>query len=78
MKLYSCDKDGFNSERVTLDPEDEKTLVWCPCGVIENTYERHIKIVSIDFCNPDGTADIKVVIDDPECDHLKTDYYFIR
>lgn len=75
MKLYSCDKDGFNSEPVSDTAGIKHNEVF---EIIPGLYEDHIKIVSISFVNPDGTADIKVEIDDPECDHLLTDYYFIR
>lgn len=76
MKLYSCDKDGFNAEPVNrCDKITDESVAF---SLIPLLYDPSIKIVSISFNNPDGTAQIKVEIDDPECDHLLTDYYYIQ
>lgn len=76
MKLYACDKDGFNAEPVNgFDKVKDTRDVF---AMIPFLYDPSIKVVSISFINPDGTAQIKVEIDDPECDHLLTDYYYIQ
>ena len=75
MRLYTCDKDGFNAEPV------KGINIFKNNGVFEmlaSLYDPSVSIVSISFYNPDGTAQIKVEIDDPECDHLLTDYYYIQ
>lgn len=76
MRLYTCDKDGFNAEPVKgCDKIKDESVAF---SLISLLYDPSIKIVSISFYNPDGTAQIKVEIDDPECDHLLTDYYYIQ
>jgi hypothetical protein len=75
MRLWTCDKDGFNAEPVA---GTEGICFSDAFSVIPHLYDPSQVLISISFNNPDGAASIVVEVDDPENDNIQKDYYFIN
>ena len=70
MKLYACDKDGDNFNRIDVASD---------LTIFENIKCQYDPPIEIKITtNPDGRADFKVEIDDPEKDNIEYDYYIIK
>lgn len=65
MRLYACDRDGFNAEF-------ERTFDGDPHDAILGLYNNRIDMVKIAGPFYDGKAQYKVRVND------ETDYYFVE
>ena len=73
MRLWTCDKDGFNAEPVAGTDGIKGDQAF---AIIPLLYEA-CKVMSISFNNPYGTASIRVEVEVDD-GTVQNDYYYIQ